>query len=94
MPSIWSAKAGTVKLAAYSGWNGGYGKYVIVDHGNGLQTLYAHMNKVYVTEGQSVSEGQVLGQMGNTGRVYGVTGIHLHFEVRQDGARMNPWNYL
>jgi len=66
---------------------------VIIDHGNGLETLYAHMDHLTVTEGQWVESGQVIGQMGNTGRVYGATGIHLHWEVIKNGVKQYPGNY-
>jgi len=82
---VLSAAKGTVILAKFGGYNGGYGNYVIVSHPNGTQTLYAHLNSVSVTRGQVVSQGQKLGGMGNTGRS---TGKHLHFEVR--GA-VNPF---
>jgi len=91
-PAIWSAGAGTVVKAA-GGWSGGYGNHVIVDHGNGLQTLYAHMEYYTVNQGDYVRQGQVIGKMGATGRVYGVTGIHLHWEVRQNGVKQYPGNY-
>ena len=68
-----------------SGWNGGYGNYIVIKHANGAQTLYAHLNANYVGVGDYVSAGEVIGGMGNTGRS---TGTHLHFEVR--GAR-NPF---
>lgn len=72
----------------------GYGNYVVLDHGDGLQTLYAHLETIYVTEGQSVTRGQALGKMGNTGRAYGATGIHLHFEVYDNGVKKNPGKYF
>ena len=90
---IFAAAGGRVIKAAY-GWNGGYGNYIIIDHGNGMQTLYAHNEKLYVTEGQYVDQGQTISWMGNTGRVYGVTGIHLHFEVRINGVKYNPMNFF
>lgn len=74
-----AAARGTVIVAKPSGWNGGYGSYVVVRHTNGTQTLYAHLSSVSVSVGQSVSAGTVIGGMGNTGRS---TGPHLHFEVR------------
>jgi len=92
-PPIWAAGAGTVSKVNVGTWGGGYGNYVIVDHGNGLQTLYAHMDSVNVVKGQHVNQGDVIGIMGNTGRVYGVTGIHLHWEVRQNGVKQYPGNY-
>ncbi len=81
---ILAAAAGEVIVARNSGWNGGYGNYVVVKHANGTQTLYAHMSKTAVVGG-SVVAGEVVGYVGNTGRS---TGSHLHFEVR--GAR-NPF---
>jgi LysM repeat protein len=83
-PVLSSAK-GTVILAKFGGYNGGYGNYVVVSHPNGTQTLYAHLNSVSVSRGEVVLQGQKLGGMGNTGRS---TGKHLHFEVR--GAK-NPF---
>ena len=80
-----AAAGGVVILARTSGYNGGYGKYVVIKHGNGTQTLYAHLSSVAVTSGESVSQGQTIGGVGNTGRS---TGPHLHFEVR--GAK-NPF---
>lgn len=93
MPPIWAAGAGTVIKSSTGTWGGGYGNHVIIDHGNGIQTLYAHMSSVSVSEGQEVNQGDVLGIMGNTGRVYGATGIHLHWEVRDNGVKQYPANY-
>ncbi len=76
--------------AAY-GWGGGYGNHVIVDHGNGYQTLYGHLSSLDVSQGQYVSKGQRLGTMGSTGWS---TGPHLHFEIRYGGSYLNPLNYL
>jgi len=83
-PVIASA-SGKVMLARRYGYNGGYGRYTIIKHPNGTQTVYAHMSKNISYEGQQVVQGQVIGYVGNTGRS---TGPHLHFEVR--GAR-NPF---
>ena len=82
---IFAAAGGTVIIARTSGYNGGYGLYVAIKHANGTQTVYGHMSKVNVSVGQSVTQGQVIGAVGNTGRS---TGPHLHFEVR--GAK-NPF---
>ena len=76
--AIWSAQGGTVILA---GWNGGYGKCVMVMHENGYTTLYGHMSTIAVSYGQTVSQGQVLGYVGSTGNS---TGPHLHFEIRDN----------
>ncbi|MDO4816053.1 MAG: M23 family metallopeptidase, partial [Bacillota bacterium] len=90
--AIYASGGGTV-VTAYNdnGYNGGYGNYVIIDHGGGLQTLYAHMSVCSVSVGQSVSAGQVIGYVGTTGRV---TGAHLHFEVWANGARQDPQSYF
>lgn len=88
-PDIYAAESGVVEKSQ-CGWNGGYGCHVIIDHGDGMKTLYAHMRKIYVTVGEVVQRGQSIGQMGNTGRVYGRTGIHLHFEVHVGGVKRNP----
>lgn len=83
---IVAAAAGDVIVAKASGWNGGYGNYVVVRHDNGSQTLYAHMSDVAVGIGQQVQQGQVIGYIGLTGRT---SGAHLHFEIRS-GIR-NPF---
>lgn len=90
---IYAAANGKI-IKARTGWNGGYGNMIIVDHGNGMQTLYGHNEKLYVTEGQYVEQGQTIAWMGNSGRVYGPTGIHLHFEVRINGVKYNPMNFF
>ena len=79
---------GTVVSA---GLDGDYGNKVVVDHDNGLRTVYAHLSKIHVSPGQVVSQGESLGIMGDTGFA---TGIHLHFEVYSNGALVNPMDYL
>ena len=89
--AIYAAQSGTV-ITAYndSAWHGGYGNYVIIDHGGGMSTLYAHCNSVIVYEGQTVNKGDVIGYVGTTGWS---TGNHLHFEVREYGTATNPLAY-
>lgn len=82
---IFASAGGTVIVAKSSGYNGGYGDMVIISHAGNTQTVYGHMNAVYVAVGQTVTQGQSIGEVGNTGRS---TGPHLHFEVR--GAK-NPF---
>lgn len=86
---IKAADAGYVAVAGWS--NVGYGYHVIVDHGNGMLTLYAHLSRIDVKAGQAVGRGQVIGAVGSTGNS---TGPHLHFEVRIGGVGQNPFNYL
>lgn len=74
--------------------NHGYGCWIIIDHGNGIQTLYGHNDQILVSVGDFVERGQTIGLMGNTGNVRGVTGIHLHFEVILRGQRVNPYGYV
>ncbi len=83
--AVVAAAGGEVIVAKSTGWNGGYGSYIVVKHPNGTQTLYAHLSSVLVGVGQAVAKGEKIGGMGNSGRS---TGPHLHFEVR--GAR-NPF---
>jgi len=83
-----AAAAGTVIISRNSGWNGGYGNYVIIQHPNNTQTIYGHMTNTIVSVGQHVSQGELIGYSGSTGNS---TGPHLHFEVR--GAK-NPFNYF
>ena len=89
--AIYAAGSGTV-VTAYnnSAYNGGYGNYAMINHGNGIQTLYAHMSVCSVTVGQTVSAGQTIGYVGSTGRS---TGPHLHFEVRVNGSRVDPQSH-
>lgn len=87
---IKAAASGIVTVAQY-GYSGGYGNYVMISHGNGIQTLYGHCNSLNVSVGQSVSQGQVIAYVGNTGNSYG---NHLHLEIRVNGVAQNPQNYL
>lgn len=88
-PDILAADAGTVSVPGFMA--GGYGNYVIIDHGNGYKTLYAHMSRIYVSPGQTVNRGAAIGKMGSTGRS---TGTHLHFEVYKNGTRLSPLSVL
>jgi murein DD-endopeptidase MepM/ murein hydrolase activator NlpD len=89
-PDILAADSGTVITVGWpSPW--AYGNRVIIDHGNGFATLYAHLSQIYVRAGARISQGQSIGRMGTTGRS---TGIHLHFEIRQNGVAVNPLSYL
>ena len=86
---IKAAAAGTV---TYSGnANDGYGYYVVISHGNGVQTLYAHCSKLLVKKGQKVSQGELIAKVGSTGNS---TGNHLHFEVRKNGVTYDPQHYV
>lgn len=91
--AIYAAEDGIVIRAEY-GWNGGYGNVIEIDHGNGLVTLYGHNKALSVEEGDTVTRGQQIATMGNTGLVYGSTGIHVHFEVQLNGVKKNPLLYL
>ena len=82
---VYAAADGRVTVSLSGGWNGGYGSYIVVSHSNGTQTLYSHLSSVEVGVGEYVSQGQVIGKLGSTGKS---TGPHLHFEIR--GAR-NPF---
>jgi murein DD-endopeptidase MepM/ murein hydrolase activator NlpD len=85
---IHAAASGTVVLA---GWTGGYGNYTCIDHGGGMATCYAHQSSYAVSSGAQVSQGQVIGYVGNTGHSFGA---HLHFEVRINGNPVDPLGYL
>jgi len=85
---IYAADTGYV---AATGWMGGYGNYIILNHGNGFETLYAHLSEIRVIAGQGVQRGHLIGLMGSTGRS---TGPHLHFEIRQGGLKRNPLGFL
>lgn len=74
-----------------TGWEGSYGKTVVIRHEQGFETIYGHLSKISVEEGQKVKVGEEIGKAGNTGRS---TGTHLHYEVLKDGKRVNPSNFL
>lgn len=86
---ILASASGTVVKAMNT--NVGYGRYIVIDHGNGYQTLYAHNSALYVSTGDRVAQGQVIAGMGRTGNA---TGVHCHFEIRYNGQIMNPVNYI
>ena len=88
---IVAADGGTVIMAEYSG---AYGNTVIIDHGNGVSTLYAHLSSINVGVGSTVGQGQTIGGVGNTGNCYGLDGVHLHFEVRINGNTVDPMGYI
>ncbi len=85
-----AVKAGTVEEANW-GYGGGYGNYVVINHGNGVLSYYAHLSNITVSVGQKVSQGKVIGQAGNTGYSFGA---HLHFGLMINGSWVNPVNYL
>lgn len=78
-------------IVVHADWSGGYGRLVIVDHGNGLQTYYGHLSGFEVVNGQEIRRGDILGRSGSSGRV---TGPNLHYEVRMGGTPVNPYPYL
>jgi hypothetical protein len=84
-------KASASGIVSFVGWKGNYGKAIIIDHSGGKQTVYGHLSKILVQKGQQISQGQVIGKIGLTGRT---TGPHLHFEVREKGRCVNPLKYL
>lgn len=85
---IYAATKGTVE---FTGWYGGYGNLVIVNHGNGIQTYYGHCSEIYCHVGDEVTKDTVLAAAGSTGNS---TGPHLHFEIRKNGTPLNPQNYI
>lgn len=87
--AVYAADSGYVSLV--KSLNYSYGKYIIINHGNGLSTLYAHNSSLVVSQGQSVSKGQIIAYSGESGNA---TGPHCHFEVRLNGNRVNPFSYL
>jgi murein DD-endopeptidase MepM/ murein hydrolase activator NlpD len=89
-PTGTSVRASASGTVIYAGWMGGYGQIVVIDHGNGLATAYAHLSSIWIGSG-SVSQGQAIGAVGCTGSC---TGSHLHFEVRVNGSAVDPMGYL
>jgi murein DD-endopeptidase MepM/ murein hydrolase activator NlpD len=85
---ILAAYSGTVVAATYSST---MGNYVMIDHGSNLYTIYMHAQTLYVSKGDTVTQGQKIAAVGTTGRS---TGNHLHFSVRLNGSYVSPWNYL
>jgi murein DD-endopeptidase MepM/ murein hydrolase activator NlpD len=92
-----AAPSGSPILAAYDGevvaaaYSGSMGNYVMIDHGDGLYTIYMHASALYVSKGQTVTKGQNIAAVGSTGRS---TGPHLHFGVRLNGSYVSPWGYI
>lgn len=87
--NIYASAAGTVVTVKWG--KTGYGNHIIINHGDGVQTLYAHLNDIYVTKNQYVNQGDVIGAMGRTGNA---TGVHLHFEIRINGQYIDPGLYI
>lgn len=87
--TIYAAASGTVSTV--QSLTGSYGNYLIINHGNGVQTLYGHCNTILVSQGTTVSQGQAIATVGSTGNS---TGPHLHLEIRVNGTTLNPQNYL
>ncbi len=88
---IVAVKEGTIEVANHSGYGGGYGLYVVINHGEGVKTYYAHLSSVHVNVGDYVTQGTVIGLAGNTGYSFGA---HLHFGLMINGGWVNPMNYL
>lgn len=78
-------------VVIYTGWYGGYGNTIIIDHGGGVSTRYSHLQKILVKEGQAIKKGDRIGLVGSTGWS---TGPHLDFGVIKDGKHVNPWDWL
>ncbi len=86
--SVIAANKGLVIIA---NWQGGYGNTVVIDHGGGITTLYAHCSRIFVSSGDTIQDGAVIAKVGSTGLS---TGPHLHFEMRIDGLPVDPLNYV
>ena len=85
---IFASADGRVLIMRDTGWNGGFGKYIVINHPNDTQTVYAHNSKNMIAQGEQVTQGQIIGLIGNTGNTLGATGCHVHFEIH--GAK-NPF---
>ncbi|MEO5375916.1 MAG: peptidoglycan DD-metalloendopeptidase family protein [Alphaproteobacteria bacterium] len=90
-PSRTAVVAPSAGVVSFVGWKGRFGRTVIIDHGNGFQTLYGHLHKTLVTVGQKVDSGKQIGEIGSTGRS---TGPHLHYEVRINGKPQDPYRFM
>lgn len=90
-PSNHTIKAADNGVVVSAGYDGGYGNKIVIDHQNGIRTVYAHLASISVSVGQTVSQGSAIGVMGSTGNS---TGVHLHFEVYKNGSLQNPMSYL
>lgn len=91
VPSGTPVRASADGVVMNAGWGGAYGKLVVIDHGNGLQTYYAHLSQFLILPGQEVRRGEVIALSGATGRA---TGPHVHYEVRLHGTPVNPYKYM
>jgi murein DD-endopeptidase MepM/ murein hydrolase activator NlpD len=89
---IYASADGFVEISGYQ--SNGYGNTIVINHGNGFKTRYGHASELYVSAGDYVTQGQLIAKQGNTGRVRGATGIHLHFEIIKNGKRVNPLSYV
>ena len=89
---IYASAAGFVEISGYQ--TNGYGNTIVINHGSGFKTRYGHASELYVSAGDYVQAGQLIAKQGHTGRVRGVTGIHLHFEIIKNGIRVNPLLYV
>ena len=90
-PNTYTIVAADTGRVTFAGTDGGYGKKVIIDHGNGIETVYAHLASFTVKKGQVIEQGKRIGVMGKTGWA---TGVHLHFEVYSNGVLKNPTHYI
>ena len=94
LPKIVAIADGTVTEVHNDGWNGGSGQEIWITHADGFKSHYTHLSEISVELGETVSQGQEIGVMGNSGRTYGSTGIHLHFEMEYNGTKINPLHYF